>query len=300
MRLYIDSDQQDYLQTLKSLSQKFGEPFAYKGMPIEMSRRIVRDMQRDIASGGPKISNVEQLSAIDTGCPVDFRIYSPDGVSQSKTPVLIYAHGGGFCINSVDTHDCLHREYADRLGWLVVAPEYRKAPEHPFPTAIDDISSVANWLIGNAELLKIDVDNFFIGGDSAGGNLALTVPLSMAQKGSHPFRGCIVNYGVLDGNFGTDSYERYGDGPYLLSTADMARFFDWYLDDDKSLGVSAPCGSIQLAANSHLHGRNRRSRVRKHRASQTAANTRRGFRIACVLGSDARVCSYPPSHSQGR
>ena len=243
--MYIDKDQQAYLKMLEGLAVQYGSPFATDEMSVDASRAIVHDMQRGIAAGGAKIPSIQTFDPAQTGLKIDIRIYRDVSAIGSQSPVLVYVHGGGFCINSIDTHDCLHREYAKRLGWTVVAPNYRKAPEYPFPTAIEDISSVTNWLILNAEKLNIDANNLFIGGDSAGGNLALTVPLSMRCNASQPFSGCIVNYGVLDTNFDTPSYSRFGDGPYLLSTADMKRFFNWYAPNEgqRSDPLISPLGA---------------------------------------------------------
>ncbi|WP_352990648.1 alpha/beta hydrolase [Mesorhizobium sp. M1233] len=144
---------------------------------------------------------------------------------------MIYIHGGGFCVNSINTHDCLHRQYAHRLGWLVLAPDYRKAPENPFPAAIEDVAATVAWVRDNSEELGVDSEFLFIAGDSAGGNLALTVPLWMADRGGHAFKGSIVNYGVLDCDLETPSHRRFGTGPYLLSSAAITQFAEWYTSD---------------------------------------------------------------------
>ena len=118
--------------------------------------------------------SVEDMDA--DGVPV--RIYRPTDSTEPQR-ALVYFHGGGFVIGSLDTHDGIARALAARADCIVVSVDYRLAPEHRYPAALDDCWTATRWVIANAERLGIDPDRIGVGGDSVGGNLATIV----ARKG---------------------------------------------------------------------------------------------------------------------
>ena len=121
------------------------------------------------------------LPAAD-GTPLRARLYS-DSDSDAPVPVLLYLHGGGFVIGSLDTHDSLCRQLALRSGAAVVALDYRLAPEHRFPTAVDDAWAALQWLHTHATTLGLDGTRLAVGGDSAGGTLAAASALRARDRG---------------------------------------------------------------------------------------------------------------------
>ncbi len=131
----------------------------------EMTAEAVADAQ---AGTGPGLARVADLDAAGVPC----RLYEPAPTSG----VLVYFHGGGFVYGDLDTHDVHCRRVAAQTGWSVLAVHYRRAPEQPFPAAVEDAETVAQWLIGGPAVLG-DPARLVVGGDSAGANLALGVAL---------------------------------------------------------------------------------------------------------------------------
>ena len=100
------------------------------------------------------------------------RLYTPTGDPEDPTGLLVFFHGGGFVFGDLDSHDAPCRFLAERAGVRVLAVDYRRAPEHPFPAAYDDAVAAHRWAVDNAASLGVDPDRIAVGGDSAGGNLA--------------------------------------------------------------------------------------------------------------------------------
>jgi len=99
------------------------------------------------------------------------RLYDPD-VKQKPSPVLIFVHVGGWTVGNVDIYDDSIRRLANSSGLMVAAMDYRLAPEHPFPTGLNDVISTVKWIANNGTRLGIDTNKMALGGDSAGANLA--------------------------------------------------------------------------------------------------------------------------------
>jgi acetyl esterase len=221
----IDRQQLNYVEAMRAREKIFGTPFATSD--LDLTRRTVERIQQAFSADGPGMSRIVD-APIDGGSDVLCRFFFPNRAQQAAAGALVYLHGGGWMINSVDTHDHLYRTYADMTGLTVIAPRYRKAPEHPFPAALDDVTSVMTSIANGGSLLGLKRGALFIGGDSAGGNLALSTAIRLRDIASRPLTGVIVNYGVLDCNFDTPSYRRFGEGGYLLSRSAMEMFFSNY------------------------------------------------------------------------
>jgi acetyl esterase len=162
----------------------------------------------------------------DDGVPV--RIYRPDD-SGSSTPALVFFHGGGWVVGSIETHDGITRALANRSGCIVVSVDYRVAPEHRFPAAIDDAWSATRWVLANAAELGIDPGRVAVGGDSSGGNLAAVVARRARDAGvSLAFQ--LLVYPVVDHNFDTGSYSEFGEG-HSLTREGMRWYWSHYLGD---------------------------------------------------------------------
>ena len=187
-----------------------------------LERRRVR------AAAGPRMRESRDLQADLPGRRLRLRLHVPEGAAASG-PVLFYFHGGGWVLCSIDTHDRIMRELAAQAGCRVVAVDYRKAPEHPFPLPFDDCRDATAWSLERANSLGIDPRRVAFGGDSAGANLALAVGLDAAQRGAVP-ASVLLFYGAFGCDLETPSYRaEIGDGRFGLSRADMEMFFRWYL-----------------------------------------------------------------------
>ena len=142
----------------------------------------------------------------------------------------MYLHGGGFTVGSIATHDALCRKLAHDAGCAVVSVDYRLAPEHRFPVAVNDAFDALQWLVQEAPLLGIDAARLAIGGDSAGGTLA-TVCAVLARDAGIPLRLQLLIYPGTSARQDSASHARFAEG-YLLSGETIQWFFAQYLRDD--------------------------------------------------------------------
>jgi acetyl esterase len=158
---------------------------------------------------------------------VPVRVYA--SMRGGLRPALIYFHGGGFVFGDLETHDPLCRSLAKESGAVVIAVNYRLAPENKFPAAVEDSHAVTKWVETNAGRLGIDARRIAVGGDSAGGNLATVVAMRCHEAGGPPLALQVLIYPVTDlSSFDTLSYRESGEG-YFLGRAEMEWFASHYL-----------------------------------------------------------------------
>ncbi|MFV8052579.1 alpha/beta hydrolase [Mycobacterium sp. 48b] len=172
---------------------------------------------------------------------VPVRIYWPETSSDVPSPVVLFAHGGGFVFCDLDTHDDLCRSLSNRVGAVVVSVGYRLAPESRWPAAADDVYTALRWIAVTAGELGADAAKIVVAGDSAGGNLAaVTAILARDRRG--PAVACqALLYPVIAADFGTESYRRFETG-YYNTRAAMAWYWDQYVPDasDRSHPHASP------------------------------------------------------------
>ncbi|HWM74280.1 MAG TPA: alpha/beta hydrolase [Nocardioides sp.] len=160
------------------------------------------------------------------------RLYTPTGDLEDPTAMLVFFHGGGFVFGDLDSHDAPCRFLAERAGVRVLAVDYRRAPEHPFPAAYDDAVAAHRWALDNAASLGVDPHRIAVGGDSAGGTLAAGVAICAALEG-RPLAFQLLVYPATDWTRQTRSLELFGGrGLYLtreyIDLADAS-----YLSDER-------------------------------------------------------------------
>jgi acetyl esterase len=160
---------------------------------------------------------------------VPIRVIRPRGAGEGPRPLVVYLHGGGWVIGSLDGFDPLCRALANRSGAIVASVEYRLAPEHPFPAAPEDARAAVRWLHEEAAALGADPGRMAIAGDSAGGNLATVTARRLHDEGGPPLRFQALIYPVTDSALNTPSYREKSEG-FGLSAASMARYWRLYLD----------------------------------------------------------------------
>jgi len=174
---------------------------------------------------------------------VKVRVYRPRGGS-APAPVLVYFHGGGWVVGNLESHDHLCRYLAAQSGVVVVAVDYRLAPEHKFPAAYEDCLAATRWVAASAAELGIDAKRIAVGGDSAGGSLAAACALAIRDEGWPMLRLQLLFYPSTDFTADTASMRDNGTG-YLLTRAAMEQFIDWYLPS--RIARTDPRTSPQLA-----------------------------------------------------
>jgi acetyl esterase/lipase len=150
-------------------------------------------------------------------------------------PCVVYFHGGGWVCGDLDTHDAVCRGIANHARCAVVSVDYRLAPEHRFPTALEDASAALRWISANAGSLAVDAARLVVGGDSAGGNLAAVAAIVAREAGGPLLAMQILVYPVTDLALEGASYARLAGG-YGLTREDMRWYRDHYLRDERDIG----------------------------------------------------------------
>ncbi len=166
------------------------------------------------------------LPALD-GSPLRARLYA---ASNDRSPILLFCHGGGFTIGDLETHDSLCRQLALRSGAAVVALDDRRAPEHRFPTAVDDAWAALHWLAERGDSHGLDASRLAVGGDSAGGTLAAVSAIRARDVGLSLGLQVLITPGTA-ARTDAASHRTFGHG-HLLDAATIAWFFDQYIDRD--------------------------------------------------------------------
>lgn len=202
---------------------------ALEDLPVEE----IRTWPTPIADELEAVAKTEDriVPGID-GNEIPVRIYWPVGWSESSepAPALVLFHGGGWVMGTLDLYDSLACSLANAGSCVVVSVDYRMAPEHRFPAAAEDSHSAAVYVSENAESLGVDPARIFVGGDSAGGNLAAVVSLMARDGSSVKLAGQVLVYPIADCDFETASYQENAEG-FFLTRASMKWFWDQYVPD---------------------------------------------------------------------
>ncbi|WEZ84462.1 alpha/beta hydrolase [Rhizobium sp. 32-5/1] len=186
--------------------QQFLDGFAQKQLPLE------------------DVDSIQERRIGD----IRLKIWRGRGTPGQDAPSLLYLHGGGWVIGAPESHEDICRILANAVGAVVISPDYRLAPEHPFPAAVEDCATTLHWMSEQAGTLGIDTKRILVAGDSAGGNLAAVLALMARDATAPPIIGQVLIYPVTDQSQASDSYRRYAKDFGL--TADGMRWFrDHYL-----------------------------------------------------------------------
>lgn len=200
-------------------------------LPLAHLRQLCERARAPWAAGGPAMRQTSEQVLPRDSHPVRIRHYDPTPCRPK--PALVYLHGGGWTLFSLDTHDRLMREYASRAGVSVIGVDYALAPEAKFPVALGQVVSVIRWLVHNGERLGVDPERLAIGGDSSGANLAVAACLTLRDQGDGAdVRAMLLNYGAFDVDCDAESRRRYGGDGHILTDAEMREFWRNYLRDE--------------------------------------------------------------------
>ncbi|HEV7709264.1 MAG TPA: alpha/beta hydrolase [Asanoa sp.] len=214
-------------------------------LPYEVGAEAARKASDDRRAA--QVREIEPIAAVEDVLvgDVPVRIYRP--ATGAVLPGTVFAHGGGWVICDLDSHDPLCRAIANRARTVVVAVDYRRAPESRFPAALDDVYAVLCWVAEHATDLGIDPARLAVAGDSAGGNLAAAAALRARDAGGPALAAQLLLYPVLDAGMDTDSYHRFGHG-FGLEATSMAWYWDQYVPDkaDRSDPLAAPARADRL------------------------------------------------------
>lgn len=200
-----------------------------------------------------KADNVSttELSIEGPGQSLRIKLYTPLQLSTDRAPGVVFAHGGGWVLGSFATHDAICRLISSSLKGIVVAVDYRRAPEHPFPAGFEDVLAAYRFVIDHAYSLRIDPDRLALFGDSAGGALIASVALAIRDNGASGLQAQVLFYPVTDLSSESAGYTRVSEGP-ILTAQTMRWFRELYTPqrDDRHDWRASPhkAGSLRGAA----------------------------------------------------
>lgn len=236
-------------------------------IPVSQVRENFRRLARAFGPKDVPVGKVGNLTMAGPSGDIPLRLYTPVAAGGEALPVLVYFHGGAFVAGDLETHDATCRILAGESGCRVAAVDYRLAPEHKFPAAVEDAYAAVRWIEANAAVLGIDANCISVGGDSAGGNLA-AVACQVAKEQGGPKLACQLLLFPVTQFGGSFASLRECAAGYLLEKDTL----DWYYD--KYLPLGAELSDTRL--------------------SPLAANDLAGLPPAYVM-----LAEYDPLHDEG-
>ncbi|KPA21163.1 Carboxylesterase NlhH [Shimia sp. SK013] len=193
---------------------------------VEESRRQLLETAQKLEKPGPNSVGMVDIQLPGADGERRARVYTPAGVSPDAAgPTLLYLHGGGWVQGAIESHDGLCARLADLAGIRVVSYDYRLAPEHMFPAAVDDVLACYRALIAGETGLQVDAAQLVVGGDSAGGNLTAVLMHDIAKAGLLMPKAQLLIYPAVDARMTAQSMQDLQDQPLLPGTR-----IRWYLD----------------------------------------------------------------------
>ena len=194
-------------------------------VPPVQAREITDDRAKRFYGPYDEVTSVMDFTIPAPGGPMAARVYKPEG--QGPHPILVYYHGGGWVLGSLNSHDRGVRGLTRAGGCLSISVEYRLAPEHPFPAAVSDSLAALQWVVENARRFDGDPTRVAVGGDSAGGNLAAVTALG-ARESVPDLAFQLLIYPVVDSDLKRDSYKTFANAP-MLPGHRMTYFWEQYV-----------------------------------------------------------------------
>jgi acetyl esterase len=202
-----------------------GRPPLHQQAPAEARRYYVDDSPALVGPPAPVAAVADRVVPGPAG-DLGVRVFTPDG--SPPFPIVVWFHGGGWVVGTLDTYDPLCRALAAAVPAVVVSVDYRLAPEHRYPAAVEDAYAATLWASRNAAALGGAQDRLVVAGDSAGGNLAAVVALGARDRGGPAIAFQLLVYPVLDAAADTASWREHAEGFYLTA-AGMRWYWDHYL-----------------------------------------------------------------------
>jgi acetyl esterase len=225
--LPLDQQTQAWLKEI----EQFGLP-PIQEMSVKEAREAYTAMVRQYGPTPKPVAELRNLEIPVGGTRIGARLYRPQG--NGPFPVLVYFHGGGFVLGDLEVSHGACTYLANRSHAVVVSVDYRLAPEHPFPTAVEDAMAAVTWVADNAVELDIDPERLAVGGDSAGANLAAVVAALARDKGAPGIFYQLLLYPATDASCQQPSHQENGKD-YFLTTEMMRWFYSQYVQDESQL-----------------------------------------------------------------
>jgi acetyl esterase len=220
-------------ETLLAMIRAAGRP-PMETLSPEEARQAFTAGRKVTAPEPQEVAEVRDLACPGPRGEIKLRAYRPRGTAAEEIlPALIYFHGGGWLLGDLDSHDTACRHYANGARCRVVSVDYRMAPEHKFPAAVDDSAAATKWVFENAAALGINHTRVAVGGDSAGGNLSAVLAIMARDGALPPLVYQLLVYPATDMAMVTRSSQTATVG--ILTTPTMKWFIDYYLRGPKDV-----------------------------------------------------------------
>jgi acetyl esterase len=220
----LDPDIRRFIRTATAATAARG---VFDDAPFSQQRRWAEEARAPWREGGPAMLETRDLELPTRHGAVRARVHRP---VRGGLPGLVYLHGGGWTLFSVDTHDRVMREYAARAGCCVIGVDYALSPERKFPVALEQVADVVTRLATEGRELGIDAARMAIGGDSAGANLSVASCLLLRDQAPVlPVCAMLLNYGAFVSRCSEDSCRRFGGPEYMLGCEEMAGYWRNYM-----------------------------------------------------------------------
>ncbi len=214
------------LAEILAIAERAGRP-PLESLPVEEARREYKKRADTFGLPPAEMFAVVERGIAGPAGPVPVRLYVPVG-APDPSPFLVFFHGGGWTVGDRDTHDCACRFLAEQARCRVASVDYRLAPEHPFPAAVEDCWSAYAAIAGDLAAWDADPRRIAVGGDSAGGNLAAVVAQLAKKNRAPPPCFQLLIYPATDMAGAYASIEKFGEG-YLLTKAMIDLFMGFYV-----------------------------------------------------------------------
>jgi acetyl esterase len=227
-----DLDEAGYRPVLDPTTQHFIDLLA-NAVPLDIASptdaRAALTLVQSAPVGKPSVRISDKVFPVGPTGAVAVRIVRPRE-AVAGCPVIMFFHGGGWMLGDATTHDRLVRQLATEVGAALFFVEYDRAPESQYPIAAEQAYAATQYVVENAQTLRVDATRLAVVGDGAGGTLAAVVTLLAKQRRGPKIDLQVLFYPVTDARFQTASYEAFAEGPWLTRAA-MQRFWDAYLPD---------------------------------------------------------------------
>lgn len=220
---------------LENAAQEFVEATANPPYLFELDPAEGRKTVDSVQAGDVKKADVEASELTISGGQsndVEIKVIRPKNTATDYLPVILYIHGAGWVFGNAHTHDRLIRELAVKTNAALVFPEYSLSPEAKYPTAVEEIYTVLEWIAKEAENQYFDTTRLFVAGDSVGGNMAAAITLLTKERQGPKIAKQLLFYPVTDAAFDTESYNQFETG-YFLRRDGMQWFWDQYTTDSE-------------------------------------------------------------------
>ncbi|BBZ15225.1 alpha/beta hydrolase [Mycobacterium branderi] len=236
----LDPDAQQLTDALAGLL-----PGPLHTLGVEGARAVLAGLSEQ-SPPPPPLHSVEDHTVGGPAGPLQTRVYRPG--PENDLPVLIHLHGGGWAMGTLDASEALCRSLSDKAGCVVVSVDYRLAPEHKFPAAVNDCYAAVQWVANHADEIGADSNRIAIGGESAGANLAAATTLLARDSGGPPLAFQLLAYPVTEYAVERPSWREHASAP-LLTVDDVTWFWAQYLRDqaDRTDPRATPSNASSLA-----------------------------------------------------